>query len=76
MLRLLTATALATVCLLTPPAILAQTSQPSHSAAAPAKDALSQEDKTFVKEAATGGMAEVELSKIAKIPASSRSPSG
>src|SRR5436190_2759810 len=45
----------------------AQTSQPSTSPAAPAaKDTLNQEDKTFVKEAATGGMAEVELSKIAQ----------
>jgi len=66
MLRLLTATTLVTVGLLAPPAVLAQTSQPSHNSAASAKDALSQEDKTFVKEAASGGMAEVGLSKIAQ----------
>ena len=67
MLRLLTATTLVTVGLLAPPAVLAQTSQPSHTAAAAsAKDALNQEDKTFVNEAASGGMAEVELSKIAQ----------
>ena len=45
----------------------AQTSPPGASLAAPAaKDTLNQEDKTFVKEAALGGMAEVELSKRAQ----------
>jgi putative membrane protein len=45
----------------------AQTSPPSASpAASQAKDTLNQEDKTFVKEAAIGGMAEVELSKLAQ----------
>jgi putative membrane protein len=66
MLRLLTTTAVVAVGLLAAPALFAQTSQPSHPGAASAKDALSQEDKTFVKEAAIGGMAEVELSKIAQ----------
>ena len=65
MLRLLTTTAVIAVGLLAAPPIFAQTGQPGH-AATSAKDALDQEDKTFVKEAATGGMAEVELSKIAQ----------
>jgi putative membrane protein len=48
-------------------AAYAQTSPPSASPAAPAaKETLNQEDKTFVKEAAIGGMAEVELSKLAQ----------
>ena len=66
MLRLLTTTAVIAVGLLAAPPIFAQTGQPGHTAATSAKDALDQEDKTFVKEAATGGMAEVELSKIAQ----------
>jgi putative membrane protein len=66
MLRLLTTTAVVAVGLLAAPPMFAQTGQPGHLAATSAKDALDQEDKTFVKEAAIGGMAEVELSKIAQ----------
>ena len=66
MLRLLTATAVVAVGLLAAPPIFAQTGQAGHAAATSAKDALDQEDKTFVREAATGGMAEVELSKVAQ----------
>src|SRR5260370_5972880 len=66
MLRLLTTPAVVAVGLLAAPLSFAQTGQPSHAAATSAKDALDQEDKTFVREAATGGMAEVELSKIAQ----------
>lgn len=65
MLRLLTTTAVVAVGLLAAPLSFAQTGQP-HAAATAAKDALDQEDKTFVREAAIGGMAEVELSKIAQ----------
>jgi putative membrane protein len=66
MLRLLTTTAVVAVGLLAAPPIFAQTGQPGHTAATSAKEALDQEDKTFVREAAIGGMAEVELSKIAQ----------
>ena len=66
MLRLLATTAVVAVGLLAAPPIFAQTGQPGHAAATSAKDALDQEDKTFVREAAIGGMAEVELSKIAQ----------
>jgi putative membrane protein len=66
MLRLLTTTAVVAVGLIAAPPIFAQTGQPGHPAATSAKDALDQEDKTFVREAAIGGMAEVELSKIAQ----------
>ena len=66
MLRLLTTTAVVAVGLLAAPPIFAQTGQPSHTAATSAKDVLDQEDKTFVREAAIGGMAEVELSKAQK----------
>ena len=66
MLRLLTTTAVVAVGLLAAPPIFAQTGQPSHTAATSAKDALDQEANTFVREAAIGGMAEVELSKIAQ----------
>ena len=66
MLRLLTTTAVVAVGLLAAPPIFAQTGQFGHPAASSAKDALDQEDKTFVREAAIGGMAEVELSKIAQ----------
>src|SRR5207302_5916047 len=66
MLRLLATTAVVAVGLLAAPPIFAQTAQPGHAAATSAKAALGQEDKTFVKEAAIGGMAEVELSKIAQ----------
>jgi putative membrane protein len=66
MIRLLTTTAVVAVGLLAAPPIFAQTAQPSRPAATSVKDALDQEDKTFVREAAIGGMAEVELSKIAQ----------
>ena len=68
MIRLFTTTAVFAVGLLLAPAIYAQTSQPNapSPAAAAAKDTLSQEDRTFVKEAAIGSMAEVELSKLAQ----------
>ena len=66
MLRFLTTTAVVAVGLLAAPLSFAQTGQPSHAAATSAKDALDQEDRTFVREAAVGGMAEVELSKIAQ----------
>jgi putative membrane protein len=66
MLRLLTTTAVVAVGLLATPPVFAQTGQPSHTAATSAKDALDQEDRTFVKEAAIGGMSEVELGKIAQ----------
>jgi putative membrane protein len=65
MLRLLTTTAVVAVGLLATP-IFAQTAQPSLPTTTSAKDALDQEDQTFVREAAIGGMAEVELSKIAQ----------
>lgn len=66
MLRLLTTTAVVAVGLLAAPPVFAQTGQTSHTAATSAKDALDQEDRTFVKEAAIGGMSEVELGKIAQ----------
>jgi putative membrane protein len=67
MVRLFTSTAVVALGLFVAPVAFAQSSPPSHSApAAAAKAALDTEDKTFVKEAATGGMAEVELSKIAQ----------
>ena len=71
MMRLLTTTAaVVAVGLIAAPASFAQ-SGPPHAAGPPAasstaKDTLNQEDKTFVKEAATGGMAEVQLSKTAQ----------
>src|SRR6202011_3900824 len=67
MIRLLARTAVFAVGLSLGAVSYAQTSPPSAFPAAPAaKDTLNQEDRTFVKEAATGGMAEVELSKIAQ----------
>jgi putative membrane protein len=67
MVRLLTTTAIVAVGLSVAPVAFAQSSPPSHTAAAAtAQAALDTEDKTFVKQAATGGMAEVELSKIAQ----------
>jgi putative membrane protein len=66
MLRLLATTAVVAVGLLAAPPIFAQTGQPGHGAATSANDVLDQEDKTFVKEAAIGGMAEVGLSKVAQ----------
>ena len=71
MMRLLSTSAVVVaVGLIAAPASFAQSGQP-HAAGQPAagstaKDALNQEDKTFVKEAAIGGMAEVQLSKIAQ----------
>jgi putative membrane protein len=64
MIRLLTRTAVFVVGLLLGAASYAQTSQPNAPSAA--KDTLNQEDKTFVKEAGIGGIAEVELSKLAQ----------
>src|SRR5438445_4178848 len=61
MIRLLTRTAVFAVGLLLGAASYAQTSQPNAPSAA--KDTLNQEDKTFVKEAGIGGIAEVELRK-------------
>jgi putative membrane protein len=69
MIRLLTTTAVFAVGLLLAPATFAQTSQPNASSpalTAAAKDTLNEEDRTFVKEAALGGMAEVDLSKLAQ----------
>jgi putative membrane protein len=68
MMRLLTTTAAVAVGLLVAAPSFAQTSpsNPAGHAATAAKDTLNQEDKNFVKEAGTGGMAEVELSKIAQ----------
>jgi len=68
MVRFLTTTALVTG-LLAAPAAFAQVSHPNAPAGtAPAtvKESLSQQDKNFIKDAAEGGMAEVELSKIAE----------
>jgi putative membrane protein len=71
MMRLLSTSAVVVaVGLIAAPASFAQSGQP-HAASQPAansaaKDALNQEDKTFVKEAAIGGMAEVQLSKVAQ----------
>ena len=69
MLRLLTTTALVAG-LFAAPVAFAQVSHPNASGAtAPAtvaKENLSQQDKNFIKDAAEGGMAEVELSKIAE----------
>ena len=62
-----TRTALFAAGLLLSAASYAQVTAPGTSPAAPAaKDTMNQEDKTFVKEAAMGGTAEVELSKIAQ----------
>jgi putative membrane protein len=72
MIRLLTTTAIVAVGLFVAPVAFAQTSPPSRTAraatapAATAKATLDTEDKAFVQEAASGGRAEVELSKIAQ----------
>ena len=72
MVRLLSSTAVAVVALglVVAPAAFAQQSHPNTGAAAPpaaaAKGTLSQHDKEFVKDAGMGGMAEVELSKMAE----------
>jgi putative membrane protein len=55
----------AVVGLLMAPAALAQSSANPAPATVPAQ-ALSQQGMSFIKEVATGGMAEVELSQIAK----------
>jgi putative membrane protein len=56
--------------LLIAPAALAQMNHPNSvvgpAAATASKDALGQQDANFVKEATAGGMAEIELSKIAE----------
>jgi putative membrane protein len=69
MLRLLTTTALVAG-LFASPAAFAQVSHPNApGGTAPAtvsKESLSQQDKNFIKDAAEGGMAEVELSKMAE----------
>jgi putative membrane protein len=69
MLRLLTTTALVAG-LFGAPAAFAQVSHPNApGGSAPAtvsNESLSQQDKSFIKDAAEGGMAEVELSKIAE----------
>jgi hypothetical protein len=64
MLRVFTTAAIIAVGLVAEPPVFAQTSQLSHPAAT--KDTLNREDRTFVKEAASGVMAEVELSRIAQ----------
>ena len=71
MIRMLTTSAaVVAVGLIGAPASFAQSSQPRASgqpaASSAAKDTLNQEDKTFVKEAASGGIAEVQLSKLAQ----------
>src|SRR5438552_15565887 len=67
MTRLLATTAVVALGMFVAPLSFAQNQPvgPGQTAAA-AKDALNQEDKMFVKEAAIGGMAEVEMSKIAQ----------
>jgi putative membrane protein len=70
MFRLLTTTAVVAVGLLAGPGAFAQTGAPNAAGgSAPQtapKETLSQQDKTFVTEAAEGGMTEVELSKLAE----------
>ena len=64
-----TTAAVIAVGLLAAPGSFAQSSQPRVSgqpADSSTKDTLNQEGKLFIKEAATGGMAEIELSKIAQ----------
>jgi putative membrane protein len=70
MIRLLTTTAaIVAVGLISAPASFAQSNQNHTSgpaaAGSAAKEMLNQEDRTFVKEATVGGLAEVQLSKIA-----------
>src|SRR5215469_116145 len=68
MVRVLTAAAI--LGLLLAPPLGAQTSRPcangGPAAATAPKDILDKQDDTFIKQAAAGGMAEVELSKIAE----------
>jgi len=76
MTRLLTTTvAIVAAGLIAAPATFAQSNRPRATdrptAGSAAKQTLSQEDTAFVKEAAFGGMAEVQLSKIAQKSANS-----
>ena len=68
MVRLLTAAAILGI-LLAPP-LAAQTGRPcaagGQAETTAPKDILDKQDDTFIKQAAAGGMAEVELSKIAE----------
>jgi putative membrane protein len=66
MLRLFTMTAILAVGPMAAPPVFAQTTPPGHTAASSAKEALDQQDKNFIKEASIGGMAEVELTKMAQ----------
>jgi putative membrane protein len=67
MLRLLTTSAIVSIGLVAAFPVAAQTTPSTHpGGATAAKVSLNQEDKTFAKEAAFGGLAEVELSKIAQ----------
>jgi putative membrane protein len=67
MFRLLSTTAVVAGGLIVALPAFSQTTHPGGMAPATVpKDALSQQDKDFVKSAAEGGMAEVELSKIAE----------
>jgi putative membrane protein len=71
MIRMLTTSAaVVAVGLIGAPASFGQSGPPGASgqpaASSAAKDTLNQEDKTFVKEAASGGMAEVQLGKLAQ----------
>src|SRR5947209_3668943 len=67
MFRLLTTTAVVASGLMITLPVCAQTAHPSGAATATApKEVLSQQDKDFVSKAAEGGMAEVELSRIAE----------
>ena len=67
---LTTTAALVAAGLIATPAGFAQSSPPhqagQQAAGSTAKETLSQEDRTFLKEAAIGGMAEVQLSKVAQ----------
>jgi putative membrane protein len=65
MIALLTRTAVFALGVALGAASYAQTSPPKPASSA-AKATLNQEDQRFVKEAGTGGLAEVELSKIAQ----------
>ena len=67
MFRLLTTSAIISIGLVAALPVAAQTTPSTHpGSATAAKESLNQEDRTFAKEAAFGGMAEVELSKIAQ----------
>ena len=65
MLRLLTTSAIVSLGLIAALPVAAQTTPSIHPGGATAdQNTLNQEDRTFAKEAAFGGLAEVELSKI------------